>query len=79
MENINDSISRKSSDIVLKSVDKHSDQLIWFLNHDECLTEALGSNNSVKISKQNFTETNKKWAAERCAGIVLERFRDFDR
>jgi ribosomal-protein-alanine N-acetyltransferase len=76
MENINDSISPKSANIVLESVDKHIDQLIWFLNHDECLTETFGSNNSVKISKQNFMETNKKWAAERCAdlfAIVLEK------
>ena len=75
MDNFNDSISPKRAAIVLESVDKHIDQLIWFLNYDEGLTEALGSNNSVKISKQNFMETNKKWAAARCAdlfAIVLE-------
>lgn len=76
MDNLKDSISQKRAVIVLESVDKHIDRLIWFLNHDECLTEALGSNNSVKISKQNFMETNKKWAAERYAdlfAIVLEK------
>lgn len=76
MENINDSISPKSANIVLESLDKHIDQLVWFLNYDECLTKALGSNNFVNITKQIFIETNKKWAVERCAdlfAIVLEK------
>ncbi|SEP41053.1 GNAT family N-acetyltransferase [Propionispora vibrioides] len=76
MENINDSVLNKSDNIVLESVDKHIDQLVWVLNHDDCLIEALGSNNSVKISKQNFMETNKKWTVERCTNlfaIVLEK------
>jgi ribosomal-protein-alanine N-acetyltransferase len=69
MQNTSDSVFNKSNNIVLESVDKHIDQLVWFLNHDDCLADALGSNNSVKISKQNFMETNKKWATERCADL----------
>jgi len=66
----------KNDNIVLESIDEHMNGLIWFLNHDDCLAEALGSNCSVKISKQDFMETNKKWAAENCAdlfAIVLEK------
>ncbi|SDM49899.1 hypothetical protein SAMN04488502_10551 [Dendrosporobacter quercicolus] len=66
----------KNDNIVLESIDEHMNGLIWFLNHDDCLAEALGSNRSVKISKQDFMETNKKWAAENCAdlfAIVLEK------
>lgn len=76
MENISDSALKKSGNIVLESTDEHSGRLVWFLNHDDCLADALGSNSSIKISKQNFMETNKKWAAEKCAdlfAIVLEK------
>lgn len=55
---------------------EHIDQLIWFLNQDDRLLKALGSDNPVKISKQSFMESNKKWAAEKCAdlfAIVLEK------
>ncbi len=75
MEKINHCISRKCADIVLEAVDRHSEQLVWFLNHDACLTAALGTNNPAKISKQDFIGINKKWSFEKCAdlfAIVLE-------
>lgn len=60
-------ISRKecARDIVLEDVSKHTRQLSWFLNNDERLVKHLGSNNSIKISEQEFSETNKKWIAEK--------------
>lgn len=56
-------------DIVLEDVSKHTMQLIWFLNNDDRLGNYLGSNNSVKISEQEFSETNKKWSVENHADI----------
>jgi len=75
---ITDDISLKecARDIVLEDVSKHTMQLIWFLNNDECLVKHLGSNNSVKISEQEFSETNKEWIAEKHAdmfAIVLRK------
>ncbi len=77
MKNIsNDSIFKEcANSISLEDIDKHSIQLIWFLNNDCSLLKHLGSNNSDKISEQEFSETNNKWIAEKQAdmyAIVLE-------
>jgi ribosomal-protein-alanine N-acetyltransferase len=56
-------------DIVLADVNKYTMQLIWFLNNDKHLVEHLGSNASIKISEQEFSETNKKWIVENHADM----------
>ena len=55
--------------IRIEAINQHIDRLIWFLKHDDCLVKTLGSDNSIKISKQNFMEINQKWAAEKCADL----------
>lgn len=70
MKNGNSSyIKEDGKSIVLENVDKHNIQLIWFLNNDNRLVERLGSNHSVNISEQEFSETNKKWSAEKDADM----------
>lgn len=70
MKNVSGSISQKcDKSIVLEDVDKYAIQLIWFLSNDNRLAEYLGSNNSAKISEQEFSETNQKWIAKNHADM----------
>ena len=70
MKNVNGSIIKEyAEDIALENVDKHTIQLILFLNNDNRLAKYLGSNNSAKISEQEFLETNKKWIVQNHADM----------
>jgi len=52
-------------DIVLEDIEKHTIQLIWFLNNDERLAKYLGTTNSAKVTEQEFLEKNEKWVVEK--------------
>lgn len=70
MKNVSGSVFQKcDKSIALENVDKHTIQLIWFLSNDNRLAEYLGSNNSAKISEQEFSETNQKWIAKNHADM----------
>ena len=49
-------MNERTRDIALADVGKYTMQLIWFLNNDNYLVEHFGSNASVKISEQEFSE-----------------------